>query len=261
MPESFPRQQARTRHFTLGAPRSFRVAADGSRVVFLRSPAGDDPANALWTFDVATGREEIMVDPRELGGADGEQLSVEERARRERLRETAGGIVAYAIDRDARVAAFALSGGLFVADLISHTVRELDVPTPVLDPRPDPTGALVAFIHAGALYTVGLTDGKVARLAGEDAEAISWGTAEFVAAEEMSRESGYWWAPDGRAVLATRVDESPVQELWITEAADPAAPPRPVRYPQAGTANALVEAHILPVDGSGSVPVEWHREL
>ena len=261
MPESFPRQQARTRRFSLGAPRSFKVAADGSRVMFLRSPAGDDPANALWTFDVASGREELVVDPRQIGRADGEQLSVEERARRERMRETAEGIVAYAPDRDARIATFALSGALFAADLATRTVRELDVPTPVFDPRPDPAGALVAFVHAGALYTVGLADGKVTKLAGEEAEAIGWGAAEFVAAEEMSRDSGYWWAPDGRALLVTRVDESPVQEIWITEAADPTAQPRAVRYPRAGTANAVVEAHILRSDGSGSVPVEWDREL
>jgi hypothetical protein len=41
-PDSFPRQHARTRRFTLGVPRRFSVAPDGGRVVFLRS-AGDDP--------------------------------------------------------------------------------------------------------------------------------------------------------------------------------------------------------------------------
>jgi dipeptidyl-peptidase 4 len=258
--ESFPRQQARTRRFTLGEPRSFKVAADGSRVVFLRSPAGDDPATALWAFDVATGRERVVVDPKELAGADGEQLSVEERARRERMRETAGGIVAYATDRDARLAVFALSGGLFVADLVTGGVRELDVPTPVFDPRPDPAGAQVAFVHAGVLCTVPVAGGAVTRLAGEDAELVSWGAAEFVAAEEMSRDRGYWWSPDGRALLATRVDEAPVQEIWITEAVDPTARPRAVRYPGAGTPNAFVEAHVLRSDGSGCVRVEWDRE-
>ncbi len=261
MAESFPRQQARTRGFTLGAPRSFKVAADGSRVLFLRSPAGDDPSNALWEFEVSTGHERIVVDPKQLGSGDGEQLSVEERVRRERMRETAGGIVAYAIDQDARIAAFALSGVLFVVDLVTGSVRELDVPTPAFDPRPDPTGSQVAFVHERALFTVRLAGGGVTKLAGEDAEAISWGIAEFVAAEEMSRESGYWWAPDGQALLATRVDESPVQEIWITEAAAPTVPPRAVRYPGAGTPNALVEAHILKSDGSGSVPVEWDREM
>ena len=53
----FPRQQARTRRFSLGAPRSFTISPDGERVVFLRSPAGDDPANSLWVYEVATGEE------------------------------------------------------------------------------------------------------------------------------------------------------------------------------------------------------------
>ena len=131
MAEAFPRQQARTRRFTLGEPRSFKVAADGSRVMFLRAPAADDPVNALWEFDLAAGRERVVVDPSQIGSADTEELSVEERARRERTRETAGGIVAFATDRDARIAVFALSGGLFLADLVTSAVRELDVPTPV----------------------------------------------------------------------------------------------------------------------------------
>ena len=38
---------------------------------------------------------------------------------------------------------------------------------------------------------------------------VSWGVAEFVAAEEMDRYRGYWWSPDGDAVLAARVDETP----------------------------------------------------
>ncbi|MCZ9344940.1 hypothetical protein NGM37_45055, partial [Streptomyces sp. TRM76130] len=41
-PESFPKRHARTQRFTLGAPRSFAVAPDGSRVAFLRSASGTD---------------------------------------------------------------------------------------------------------------------------------------------------------------------------------------------------------------------------
>lgn len=257
---SFPRQKARTRNFSLGAPRSFEVAADGSRVVFLRSPAGDDPRTALWVFDVAAGHERLVVDPTELAAGSGEELSVEERARRERVRETAGGIVSYAVDRDARIAALAFSGRLFVADLVAGGVRELSVPAPVFDPRPDPSGRHVAFVHARVLHSVRLADGLVARLAGEDEETVSWGVAEFVAAEEMHRDRGYWWAPDGEALLAARVDEAPVRHLWITDAADPGSPPRMVRYPLAGSANALVEAHVVRLDGAAAVRVVWDGE-
>ena len=85
MIESFPRQQARTRRFTLGVPRAFQVSADGTRVMFLRSKAGDDPVTCLWELDVAAGEERLVADPRALG-ADEENLPPEERARRERLR-------------------------------------------------------------------------------------------------------------------------------------------------------------------------------
>jgi dipeptidyl-peptidase-4 len=259
--DSFPRQKARTRNFTLGAPRSFEVAADGSRVVFLRSPAGDDPRTALWVFDVVEERERLVADPADLAvGASGEELSVEERARRERARETAGGIVSYATDRDARIAALALSGRLFVVDLLAGGVRELDVPAPVFDPRPDPSGRHLAFVHERALHVVRLTDGLVTRVAGEDEATVSWGMAEFVAAEEMQRGRGYWWAPDGDALLATRVDEAPVSQLWITDAADPGSQPRAVRYPLAGSANASVEAHLLRLDGAAPVQVAWDRQ-
>ncbi|MGZ4283755.1 MAG: prolyl oligopeptidase family serine peptidase [Solirubrobacteraceae bacterium] len=261
MSDSFPRQKARTRDFTLGEPRSFEVAADGSRVVFLRSPAGDDPQTALWVFDVARRRERLVVDPTiVLGYAPAEDLSVEERARRERSRETGGGIVSYALDRNARIAALALSGKLLVADLVRGGATQLAVPTPVFDPRPDPTGRRVAFVHERSLHVVGLADGAVTRVAGEEPADVSWGGAEFVAAEEMHRDRGYWWSPDGDALLVTRVDESAVRGLWISDPADPGSPPRAIRYPTAGSPNATVEAYLQTLDGTEPVRVIWDQD-
>ena len=262
MADSFPRQKARTRNFTLGAPRSFQVAQDGSRVVFLRSPAGDDPLTGLWAFDVADGRERLVVDPAALvDGLADEQLSLEERARRERVRETGGGIVSYATDENATIAVVSQGGRLFLADLAGGAPRELDVPAPAFDPRPDPTGSHVALVHERALHVCRLTDGIVTRIAGEDDEAVSWGMAEFAASEEMNRHRGYWWSPDGAALLVARVDEAAVERLWISDPADPTAPPRSVRYPMAGSTNASVELYVLAVDGSSRIKVAWDRDL
>ncbi|MCO6006591.1 S9 family peptidase [Actinoallomurus purpureus] len=263
MTTSFPRQSARTRRFTLGAPRGFQVSPDGSRVVFLRTRGGTDPVTCLWTLDVprdgGEAKERLIVDPRGLDLPGEEDLPAEERARRERAREQAGGVVTYATDDRLTLAAFALSGRLFVTDL-DATVRPLDAAAvPSFDPRPDPSGTRVAYVSGGALRVIEVATGTDRALAEPDGEQVSYGLAEFIAAEEMQRMRGYWWAPDGRAILAARVDESPVRRWHIADPADPAAPPREVAYPAAGTPNADVSLVILGLDG-GRQAVEWDRE-
>jgi dipeptidyl-peptidase-4 len=256
---SFPRQFARTRRFSLGQPRHFAVAKDGSRVAFLRSPAGDDPNTALWVLDVSSGSERLVADPHNLIGSGGEDLPPEERARRERTRERAQGVVAYAADPLLRVAAFALSGRLFVADLVSGGAREVAAAGPVLDPRPDPTGSRVAYVSDGALHVVDLASGGDRALAQPDGPEVTWGLAEFVAAEEMDRLRGFWWAPDGTALTVARVDPTPIARWFISDPADPSTEPAPVRYPAAGTANADVALVVLGLDGSRT-EVGWDRE-
>jgi len=268
MTESFPRQQARTRGFRLGVPRAFQVSADGDRVTFLRSRAGDDPVNCLWEADTVTGAERLVADPRALG-ADEEDLAPEERARRERVRETAAGIVAYATDKAGALAVFALSGQVYAVPLggAEPTPRLVPTLTPALDPRPDSTGTKVAYVHDGALRVVDLVSGHDSVIAEEaDQDAVTFGLAEFVAAEEMGRSRGYWWSPDGSQLLIARVDESPVRQWYIADPANPDKAPAQVRYPAAGTPNAhvsLVLATIAKEAGDGAPAkleeVEWDR--
>lgn len=259
MTDNLPAQYARTRRFTLGAPRDLTVAPDGDRVLFLRSRGGADPLTCLWVLEVGTGEERLVADPAQL--ADEDDAPDEERRRRERARESAGGVVAYATDRDATVAVFALSGRLFVAPLTAGggEVRELPAAGPVLDPRPDPNGVRLAYVCGGALHVL-LADGSEDLvLAAPDGEQVTYGLAEFVAAEEMGRLRGYWWAPSGTRLLVARVDESPVQRWYIADPVNPSAPPRAVAYPAAGTANAEVTLWVLGLDGS-RVEVRWDRQ-
>ncbi|MFY1675304.1 prolyl oligopeptidase family serine peptidase [Plantactinospora sp. WMMB334] len=276
----YPELAARTRRFNRGAPRSVTVANDGSRVLFLRSGGPTDPVDALWMLDVATGTERLVADPADLladptadptGGADPTAAAdptgtphPAEQALRERLRLSAAGIGSYATDPAARVAVFALAGRLFRADLLHGDVVEIDVTGPVLDPRPDPTGQRIGYVtdaagdgRVGQLRVVD-ADGTDMLLAGEDA-GVTWGLAEFIAAEEFDRFRGYWWAPDGRSILAARVDEARLPRWYLHDPGDPASPPRSVAYPRAGGPNAEVSLHLLDLDG-GWVDVHWDRE-
>jgi len=256
--DSFPRRHARTQRFTLGAPRAFTVAPDGSRVVFLRSSSGTDRANSLWVLDPAGGEERVVADPGALLGGASEHLSTEEQARRERAREGGAGIVGYATDSAVELASFALSGRLFTAGLRAGTARELAVPGPVIDPRPAPDGRHIAYVTGGALRVVGAEGEGDRALAEPESDQVTYGLAEFIAAEEMSRTRGFWWSPDSDRLLVARADDTPVQRWWIADPAHPEREPRRVAYPAAGTANAEVRLYVMALNGVRT-EVVWDR--
>ncbi|WP_031083289.1 S9 family peptidase, partial [Streptomyces sp. NRRL WC-3549] len=173
-------------------------------------------------------------------------------------REGSAGIVGYALDAAAELAAFALSGTVYVAELGAGTARALPVPGPVLDPRPSPDGRHVAYVAQGALRVV-RTDGEEDRaLAEPEDEHTTYGLAEFVAAEEMHRHRGFWWSPESDRLLVARADDSAVRRWWIADPANPDSRPAEIGYPAAGTPNAEVRLFLTDLDGSRT-EVVWDR--
>jgi len=260
---SFPRLYARTARFTLGVPRALAVSPDGRRVLFVRTRSGTQRTSALWAYDVDAAQERCVADPDVLLGDGGEELSAEERSRRERSRESGAGIVSFDTDEDAVHACFALSGQLWLADVRGQGgagVRELPATGAVVDPRLDPTGRHVAYASGNALRVVG-TDGQGGdrALVEPDGDHVVWGQAEFVAAEEMDRHRGFWWAPDGQSLLVERYDESAVPVWHIADPANPDREPVARRYPAAGAANADVSLWAVDLDGSRR-EVAWDRD-
>ena len=124
----------------------------------------------------------------------------------------------------------------------------------MFDPRPDPPAQRVAYV-SGRLLCIGELDGRWRVLAGGDddePETVTWGSADFIAAEEMDRFRGYWWSPDGAALAVTRVDTAPVAAVAHRRPGRSRQPRRrEVAYPAAGTANADVTLHVVRLDGRG----------
>ena len=149
-----------------------------------------------------------------------------------------------------------VDGRVFITDVDEPRVVERPSSGDTVDRRLSPDGASVAYLSGRTLRVTG--SGGDRRLVGTGSDTVSWGAAEFVAAEEMGRTRGHWWAPDSGALLAARVDVSPVSEWWLAAAVDPATAPRPFRYPAAGSATAEVDLGLVGLSG-GVVAVDGRR--
>ena len=255
------------------------MADDGSRVLFLRSGSGDDPVNALWLLCPDTGDESLVADPASLPGTqDHGELPAAELARRERARESASGIVAYDALADLSRACFAVDGRVFLVEVPApgaptggpagagnvpgvepgpSLARIVELPSSgdAFDPRLSPDGSSVAYVSGSSVHITGA--GGDRRLVGGSTPTVSWGSAEFIAAEEMGRSRGHWWSPDGGRLLVARVDTVDVSEWWISSPVDPSAQPRVIRYPAAGSTNATVVLAVVGMDGT-TTEVDWH---
>lgn len=259
MTESYQRLAARTQRFTLGIPRNITVSDDGAKVWFVRTPDGTTPRGQLWEFDVESATETLLVDPLDLLSGGDEAVSDAEQARRERAREGTSGIVAFDVDPSRRWATFALSGRAYGVHLGARAVSELPTVDGVIDPRLDPRGRHVAYAAGGALRVVTLATKADRALAEPDSDTQVWGQAEFIAAEEMDRSRGFWWAPDGASLLVERYDDAPVDMWHIADPANPDRAPKEHRYPAAGTANADVTLWHVTLAGE-LTEVVWDRQ-
>ncbi len=246
------------------SPRGVKFSPDGQRVTFLKARESDSSRYDLWQFDVATGEQSLLVDSQILEPEDVE-LSEEEKALRERKRIAGSkGIVDYDWGT-ADTILVPIGGDLHLVELSEDgaDARQLtETEAFEYDARVSPRGNYVSFVRDGAVYMIDLASGEETQIT-PDAEpdnAISYGVAEFVAQEEMSRYTGYWWSPDERYIAFTKVDESTVD---VIERFDIAAEETTVidqRYPRAGRPNAIVDLFVKDLETGDTTEATWRRE-
>ncbi len=246
--DSFIEQQTVTQNFQLGRPAAVWVAPDGDEVLFVRSGPRSTTSD-LYAVSVATGEERVVVAAAELLGGGDETLSVEEKARRERLRQVTRGVAAFSASADGARLCIPLSGRLFLHDRRARTTRELPAGGGAHDPMIAPDGRSVSFTRDGDLHVIDVERGAVERITRRESPAVEHGVAEFVAQEEMHRRRGAWWSPDGQHIAFQRTDQGAVETLYVADATRPEAAPTAFRYPRAGTANAEVTLGIAPARG------------
>ena len=258
--DTFLAQLAATGRFRLGRPNTITVAPDGKAVLFLRS-GPRSIVQDLYEYDVARRKERVLLTAAGiLAGAD-ERLTVEERARRERQRQSARGIVSYHLSRDGRRILVPLSGRLFVIERATGAVREVQGAAGFpIDPRFSRDATQLACVRDHDLYVTDLATGVERRLTQDGGGNLANGEAEFIAQEEMDRDQGYWWSPDGRTIACQHTDVTGVEVMRIPDLEHPEREPQSWPYPRPGMKNADVTLGLVPVAGGGTIWVVWDRE-
>ncbi|MCK5911206.1 MAG: DPP IV N-terminal domain-containing protein [Caulobacter sp.] len=232
---------------SLSGPTAKGVALspDGKRVTYLK--AKPDAANVqdLWAADVKGGEPYRLIDSAALSSGN-KELSEAEKARRERARVAATrGIVEYSWDKQGRFILAPLDGDIYLAAVADGKVTRLtETPGDEVDAKVSPKGGYVSYVRDQNLYIKPATGGTETALTTEGKDALSFGTAEFIAQEELDRFTGYWWSPDEARIVYTRVDESGVDIVPRADIGPSGATIVNQRYPRAGRPNAVVELFV-----------------
>src|SRR5438552_9651756 len=97
--ENFLREFAETRRYLAGRPTNAQLTPDSRSVLFLRATQ-KDPRQLLYEMELSTGQTRELLTPESLLKGASETLSVEEKARLERMRVTARGFTSYQLAKD-----------------------------------------------------------------------------------------------------------------------------------------------------------------
>lgn len=237
--------------------RSPQISPDGHYVVYLRGSDQNKDRLDLWGYDIRAKKHALLVDSSQLVPEE-RALSAEEEARRERQRTSSlSGIIEYQFSPDSQSILVPLGGDLYVYSLRAKEARRItQTESFETDARFSPRGRYVSFVRDQNLVIYDLTTGKERAITREGGGLVSFGMAEFIAQEEMNRNTGYWWAPDEKHIAFARVDESPVAEVERFEIYADSVKVVKQRYPAAGAKNALVQLFTADLEKPDAPPVQ-----
>jgi dipeptidyl-peptidase 4 len=239
-------------------PRATRLSPDGKLVTWLRPNDRDFLRLDLWAMPTAGGTPFMLVDSKALVPEEG-ALSEAEKARRERQRiASSRGIVSYDWDKKGEAILVPLGGDIYYVPVANPAAprRLTNTPQFETDAQVSPNGGYVSFIRDATLVAINLATGNQLTLSPQGAGDVTYGMAEFIAQEEMDRDTGYWWAPDDTMVVYAQVDESGVAMVPRVEIGATATAIIEQRYPRAGAANAKVRLFIKNIATNALVPVD-----
>ena len=166
-----------------------KISPNGEFVTVLQGRAEDANQQDLWAYDLESGEGRLLVSSTDIVGGP-EELSLEEKNRRERLREYGSGIISYDWVGD-NLLLFPLGGDIYLYDLETKEPRQVTATKGFeTDPKVFGKGQYVAYIRENNLYAKDLETGLERQLSDGATELIRNGIASFVVQEELDRFTG-----------------------------------------------------------------------
>ena len=242
----------------MNIPGSLTFSPDGRLLAYLFSPESG-LVRQLYGFDFETGEERLLISPPAESGSE-KNLSLEEKLRRERLRQRELGITRYEWAAKTGQILIPLPDGLYLQDGLDESLRPLltQPDSPILDPHFSPDGQWVSFVQDAELYVMPTAGGTPHQIShGARGIGKTNGLAEYIAQEEMGRRRGYWWSPNSQKLAFVEVDETHIPVYRIVHqgkngVGDGAQEDH--RYPFAGMPNARVRLGVVARSGGD---VQW----
>ncbi|MDP2010846.1 MAG: DPP IV N-terminal domain-containing protein, partial [Phenylobacterium sp.] len=240
--------------------RGVTLSPDGLMVSYLKAKTDDVRMTDLWAADVAGGEPRLLLDARDLIPKDRE-LSEAEKSRRERQGVQTRGVVAYDWDEEGRFILVPVEGDLWLYTVAGGKVSRLtNSAADEIDAKVSPKGGFVSFVRDDNLFVLPSQGGAEQALTTDGSELTSWGTADYIAQEEMARQTGYWWSPDETRIALTHVDQT---EVDVVERLDIGATGATIvnqRYPRVGRPNSVVTLHVADVATGKRVKIDLGAE-
>jgi dipeptidyl-peptidase-4 len=133
-------------------PSRATFTRDSKTILFLRS-GPRSPKLDLYEFDIATKKTRVLLTPEALLKGAEEELSPEEKARRERMRVTSRGFTDFQLTKDGSRILLSLSGKLYLFQRSSGQVQEIKTsPGTIVDPKFSPDDKHISYVLDHDVY-------------------------------------------------------------------------------------------------------------
>jgi dipeptidyl-peptidase-4 len=206
----------------------------------------DDSGDALWLYDVESGKARRLNTPATVNPAT------------------------YLWSSDGNKILFQGSNDLWVFHAKTGETKRLTHDTEKEEePTFSPAGHAVAFVKQNDIFTVSLETGETKQLTRNGSEWVYNGTLDWVYKEELAdRATGrsYEWSPDGKEIAYLKLDDLHVPRYPLINFLGRHVELNIQRFPQPGDSNPKASLHVVPAEGglirtwdsrSSSSPVEY----